>query len=167
MKIFNRPAAARIIPSFVCLPKEMDVRLIMHTNHPVQKVYTTAISSHARCTQILPYIQSVRLSEVTQKMFPDKQIRSAHDSLKFIVIFISIFGLLPVDGVSSANAKKLRFRWTSPKVIFSMTMIASTAFQIVLFIISAIHKSLPSKIGKYPRRHIKDRKFLHHCKTQI
>lgn len=83
-------------------------------------------------------------------LLPPSMLRkqNIHNSLKFVLSVINIFGLLPVEGVRSSDEKALRFKWSSLKVLYAISTIAISAMGAGLLLFSSFYKFLYIKLGK-------------------
>lgn len=80
-------------------------------------------------------------------MFRNPVNKNTKNSLKTIITFLNIFGLLSVEGILSDSIKPLRFSIKSRKAFFSILLIIATFIQLTIFLVNGLHKLLSHKIG--------------------
>jgi gustatory receptor len=64
----------------------------------------------------------------------DYRHQSFQEAVGPVLIFGQFFGLLPVEGVSSNDEEKIKFRWKSLKTIYSMIFLFCSTIDCVLVI---------------------------------
>lgn len=84
----------------------------------------------------------VKASDMSVAVNNIKPQEDTYKSLKLIIIVANIFGLLPVNGVTSNSVKNLNFRWICPKTMYTFILIIIAFSEIVCSIIGIFQNSV-------------------------